>query len=200
MPVALTLLGIGAMNSPRYRAAGLLAAWPGHRVAFDGGGSADPGLGLAAWLVCDERAELMAGIRRRARELDVHPHVGEYSGGGVRAQPFEVVHTSHPAYGYLINTARSRIAWIPEFWTLPEWASGVDLAFVDAAGWDRPIRFAGGVGGHACVLDTAEVARQLAIKRVVYAHVGRPTIRAIDRGQRPPFGEFGTEGATYRVR
>jgi hypothetical protein len=53
----LVLLGVGAMNSPRYRPAG--------------GGCADPGPPLNAWLVSDERAELMPQIRRRAKELGV---------------------------------------------------------------------------------------------------------------------------------
>ena len=35
----LVLMGVGAMNSPRYRPAGLLLTWPGHRVMLDGGGS-----------------------------------------------------------------------------------------------------------------------------------------------------------------
>lgn len=39
----LVLLGVGAMNSPRYRPAGLLVSWTGHRVMLDGGGCADPG-------------------------------------------------------------------------------------------------------------------------------------------------------------
>jgi hypothetical protein len=40
-----SLLGVGAMNSPCYRPAGLLATWA---VMLDGGGSADPGDALDA--------------------------------------------------------------------------------------------------------------------------------------------------------
>jgi hypothetical protein len=36
----LTLLRVGAMNSPRYRPAGLLLSWRGQRVMFDGGDAA----------------------------------------------------------------------------------------------------------------------------------------------------------------
>jgi hypothetical protein len=198
-PVALTLLGIGAMNSPRYRPAGLLAEWGRNRVAFDGGATADPGPRLQAWLVCDRRAELMPAIRRRARELDVTPEVAGFAANGVDIRPLEVRHTSHPAYGYLLTTGRSRVAWVPEFWEFPAWARDADIAFADAAGWERPIRFAGGVGGHASALDVADQARRRGVRRLVLAHVGRPSIRAFDRGELPPFGEFGVEGATYRV-
>lgn len=69
--------------------------------------------------------------------------------------------------------------------------------FADAAAWQRPIRFRGGVGGHAAVLDTAEQARRLGVGRLVFAHIGRPTIRAVDAGLQPPYGEIGREGATY---
>jgi hypothetical protein len=50
----LVLLGVGAMNSPRYRPAGLMVSWAGHRVMLDGGDGADPGAPV---------------IRRRANEL-----------------------------------------------------------------------------------------------------------------------------------
>lgn len=196
----LTLLGIGAMNSPRYAPAGLLVSWGEHRIALDGGGTADPGSGVDAWLVCDARAELGSTIRRRAKELGVTPRIDEYHASGVRLSPLPVRHTSHDTYGYLIRTARSRVAWLPEFWELPDWAEGCDLVFADAAGWERPIRFAGGVGGHASVRDVARRAPELGIKRVVFAHVGRPSIRAIDRGETPSFGEIGEEGARYEIR
>jgi hypothetical protein len=72
--------------------------------------------------------------------------------------------------------------------------------FADAAGWDRPIRFARGVGGHSSALDVAHQARAKHIRRLVFAHIGRPTIRAMDAGKRPPFGEFGWDGARYYPR
>ncbi|HTY32263.1 MBL fold metallo-hydrolase [Mycobacterium sp.] len=196
----LVLVGVGAMNSPRYRPAGLSVSWCGHRVMLDGGGSADPAPPLDAWLVSDEHAELMPEIRTRAGELGVRPAVVPFQASGVALRPLPVRHTSHPAYGYLIETARQRAAWAPEFWTFPDWAAGVDLLFADAAGWDKPIRFAGGVGGHACVRDVATVARRAGVRRLVFAHIGRPSIRAIDRGERPPFGSWGRDGAEYRIR
>ncbi|MFB9628570.1 MBL fold metallo-hydrolase [Nonomuraea helvata] len=197
--VRLRLVGVGAMNSPRYRPAGLLARWQGHRVLLDGGGEAAGGERLDGWLVCDERAELMPQIRRAARALGMTTGVAAYEAAGVEIVPLPVTHTSHPTYGYLIRTERANAAWAPEFWTFPAWAAGVDLMFADAAGWDRPIRFAGGVGGHASVLQVARQAQELRVGRLVFAHIGRPSIRAIDRGERPPFGEWGVEGRAYRL-
>jgi hypothetical protein len=71
--------------------------------------------------------------------------------------------------------------------------------FAEAAGWERPIRFAGGVGGHLHVPAVAEAARRHRVGRLVFAHIGRPTIRAIDRGERPTFGEFAHDGQVFRV-
>ena len=71
--------------------------------------------------------------------------------------------------------------------------------FAEAAAWDRPIRFRGGVGGHASLHSTAAQAEQLGVRRLVYAHIGRPVIRAIEAGLRPPVGEWGIEGHTYRL-
>ncbi|MGW6498053.1 MBL fold metallo-hydrolase [Nonomuraea angiospora] len=197
--VWLRLVGVGAMNSPRYRPAGLLAGWRGHRVLLDGGGDAAAGERLDGWLVCDERAELMPQIRRTARALGLAATVATFEAAGVEIVPLPVSHTSHPTYGYLIGTAGAQVVWAPEFWVFPDWAAGADLMFADAAGWDRPIRFAGGVGGHASVRQVAREARDHRVGRLVFAHVGRPSIRAIDRGERLPFGEWGVEGHAYRV-
>ena len=35
------------------------------------------------------------------------------------------------------------------------------------------------------------------VKRLVFTHIGRPTIRAIDAGERPVFGEFAADGDVY---
>jgi hypothetical protein len=68
---------------------------------------------------------------------------------------------------------------------------------VEAAGCNRPIRFRGGVGGHACVLEVAEQAHRRGVRRLVYAHVGRPSIRALESGETPPYGEIGRENEVY---
>jgi hypothetical protein len=196
----LALLGVGAMNSPRYRPAGVLLTWQNYRVMLDGGGAADPNCAVDAWLVSDDQGELMPKIRRRAAELGVAAGVAPYQAGEVRLRPMDVRHTSHASFGYLIEAARQSAAWAPEFWEFPDWAAGVDLMFADAAGGERPIRFAHGVGGHACVRDTAVAARAGGVRRLVFAHIGRPSIRAIDRGQHPSFGQWGREGAEFRLR
>jgi hypothetical protein len=111
-----------------------------------------------------------------------------------------VVHTSHPTFGYVIEAAGRRVVWAPEFLEFPSWAAGADLMFADAAGWARPIRFAHRTGGHAAAPAVAEQARVQHVGRLVFAHIGRPTIRAIDAGQTAPFGEFGADGASYQLK
>jgi hypothetical protein len=197
----LTLLGVGAMNSPRFAPAGLLLRYAGHRAAFDGGPGAEPPPGrLDGWLVTDEQAELRTALRRSAAERDVAIRAGDLDLGEVRVGCRPVVHTSHPAYGYRIEAGDLVVVWAPEFWEFPAWAAGADLMFAEAAAWDRPIRFRGGVGGHATVQAVAEQAVRHGVRRLVYAHIGRPTLRAIDAGLKPPEGEWGVEGRTYSLR
>lgn len=69
--------------------------------------------------------------------------------------------------------------------------------FAEAAGWARPIRFARGAGGHAPAPAVAEQAARYGVRRLVFAHIGRPAIAALDAGQVPPFGEIGVEGGRY---
>ena len=192
-----TLLGVGAMNSPRYSPAGLLISRGRVRVAIDGGPGAEPAGPLAAWLVTDERAELIRELRRLAAAHRLSPAVRAYHSSGLAIKPQPVVHTSHPAYGYLIEAGGMRIAWAPEFLEFPSWAAGTDLMFAEAASWARPIRFASGAGGHAPALEVAGQAARHGVRRLVFAHIGRPTITALDTGHVPPFGEIGTEGAVY---
>lgn len=198
--VRLTLVGVGAMNSPRYAPAGLLVQRARQRVLLDGGPAAEVRGRLDAWLVTDEQSELMREIRLLARAKGLEPRVAARCAAGLTLSPHPVVHTSHAAYGYLIEANGKKIVWAPEFLEFPDWAAGADLMFAEAAGWNRPIRFAGRVGGHACVLDVARAARDRKVRRLVFAHIGRPTIRAIDAGHRPAFGEFGEDGKTYLVR
>jgi len=198
----MTLLGVGAMNSPRFRPAGLFIVCEDRRVMFDGGGSAAPPMPVDAWLVTDARSELISSIRRAGARLGLEPRVAAFEADGLRVYPMDVVHTSHPTCGYLIEdrAGMHRAAWAPEFWVLPDWVAGVDLLFADAAGWRNPIRFRNQVGGHASVVDTAARARALGVRRLVLTHIGRPSIRAIDRGEQPPFGEWGIDGRTYRLQ
>jgi len=74
-PARFTLLGVGAMNSPRYSPAGLLIEHGRVRVAIDGGPGAEPAGPMAAWLVTDERAELIGELRRLAAARGLRPAV-----------------------------------------------------------------------------------------------------------------------------
>jgi Beta-lactamase superfamily domain len=195
----LQLLGVGAMSSPRYAPAGLLVLHPTGNVMLDGGPGAEPEPPLAAWLVTDMRAELIAQIRRLARAQSLEPVVQAYQADGLAIVPHPVAHTSHPTWGYLISWRGRSAAWAPEFSEFPAWASGVDLMFADAAGWRRAIRFRGGAGGHAAVLDTIEQARRQGVRRLVLAHIGRATIRALEAGEPLPYGEVGREGSEYML-
>jgi hypothetical protein len=111
-----------------------------------------------------------------------------------------VVHTSHPTCGYQIEAAGVKIVWAPEFYAFPRWARGADVMFAEAAAWNRPIRFVGGVGGHLDVQAVARSAQRNGIKRLVFAHIGRPTLRALDRGLQAPFGEFARDGQVFVCR
>jgi hypothetical protein len=193
----LLLLGAGAMNSPRFAPAGLLVDHAAGAVMLDGGPGAEPDAEIRAWLVTDLRSELVSAIRRLARERGLEPEVATYRADGLVVTPLPVLHTSHPTWGYRIEQAGRVAVWAPEFCELPRWATRADLLFADAAAWARPIRFRGGVGGHAATLDTAARAQAAGVRRLVFAHIGRPTLRAIDHGDVPPFGEMGREGGVY---
>lgn len=173
-----TLLGIGAMNSPRYAPAGLLVERGRMRIAIDGGPGVEPVGPVAAWLVTDERAELIRQLRRLAAGRGLIPAVRAYQGDGLTITPYLVVHTSHPAYGYLIEADGRRAAWAPEFLEFPDWAADTGLMFAEAASWVRPIRFAKGAGGHAPVLAVADDAVRRRGRRLVFAHIGWPANNA----------------------
>lgn len=195
----LTLLGAGAMNSPRYPPAGLLVRYRRRQVMLDGGPGAEPPGPLAGWLVCDLRSELRREMTALAAGHGLVPQVASLSVGDLAIEPLPVTHTSHPTWGYLLRAGQARVAWAPEFWAFPAWAAGAELLFADAAGWDRPIRFAGGVGGHMAALQVAAEARARQVSRLVFAHIGRPSLRAIDAGLPLPFGEWGRPGRTYQL-
>jgi hypothetical protein len=186
------------MASPRYAPAGLLVEADGARVMIDGGPGADPAGSLDAWLVTDERAELIHELRRLAGPHGLKPAAVGFEKDRLLIQPRPVVHTSHPTYGYDVAFGSRRAVWAPEFWTFPSWATGADIAFLEAAAWDRRIRFRGGVGGHAPVLSTAEEAATAGITRVVFVHIGRPTIRAIDAGLAYRY-EFARDGQSFEL-
>jgi hypothetical protein len=186
------------MRSPELAPAGLLVRFGAVRVMLDGGPGAAPDRRPDAWLVTDARAELIAEIRRLARALGCEPEVASFRHRGLRLRPFPVVHTSHLTVGYRISAGPLRVVWAPEFLEFPRWAAGADLMFADAASWNRRIWFVGRVGGHASVAEVSAEAARYKVRRLVLAHLGRPTLRAIHQGLRPPFGEYGREGQEYR--
>jgi hypothetical protein len=166
---------------------------------IDGGPGAEPGDKLDAWLVTDERAELIGSIRRSAAAKGLVPYAGPFRKSGLLIEIRRVVHTNHPTYGYRIRALGFTVVWAPEFYRFPAWAKGADLMFADGAGWDRPIRFVGGVGGHMDVVSVARQATRFGIGRLVFAHIGRPTLRALAQGKTPPFGELATDGQIFII-
>jgi hypothetical protein len=198
----LMTVGVGAQNSPRFAPAGLLVSHHGTRVMIDGGPGAEPPGRVDAWLVTDERAELIASIRRLAGARGITAEATDLHLDHLQFQCHPVVHTSHPTFGYLIKSSQPplRVVWAPEFAEFPSWATGADLMFAEAAGWNRPIRFARSVGGHLDAITVAIQAQRHRVGRLVFAHIGRPTIRAIDQGERPPFGELARDGQVFLPR
>ena len=188
------------MASELYAPAGLLIERHGRAIMIDGGPGAEPDRPVEDWLVTDERAELIAKIRRMAREkFSVRPHAGCASLDDLRIDAEPVVHTSRATYGYRIKLGNSMAAWAPEFLEFSRRAASAEIMFADAAGWNRPIRFAKRVGGHAAALDVAEAAQAMNVARLVFAHAGKPTIRALDAGKSFPLGKLGQEKTTSEL-
>jgi hypothetical protein len=167
---------------------------------IDGGPGAVPPGRLDAWLVTDERAELIGSIRNLAGAKGLVPYAGAFRQLPLWIEKRPVIHTSHPTFGYRIRAQGLTVVWAPEFHTFPGWARGADLMFSEGASWSRPIRFRGGVGGHMDVLSVARRAWRLGIRRLVFAHLGRPTLRAVSSGLKPPFGHVATDGQVFVIR
>ena len=196
----LVTVGVGAAASPRYLPAGLLVSQGGRRVMIDGGPKAVPEGRIDAWLLTDDHAELAAAIRRCAHAIGLVARVALFRAADLRIEPKPVVHTNHATFGYEIRARGLRVVWAPEFLEFPAWAKGADLMFAEASSWARPIRFRGGVGGHLDAISVQQVARAARVRRLVLAHIGRPTIRAIEAGARPVFGEVAYDGKIFRPR
>ena len=167
---------------------------------IDGGPHTAPKGRLNTWLLTDDHAELAAAVRRSARGRGLSARVASFRAGDLRIEPKRVVHTNHPAFGYEIRRVGLKVVWAPEFFKFPTWAKGADLMFAEASSWKRPIRFRGGVGGHLDALSVQRAARRAGVRRLVFAHIGRRTIRAVAAGWRPSFGELGHDGQIFRPR
>lgn len=112
----LKTLGVGAQDSPRYAPTGLLVSHAGTRVMIDGGPTAQPRGRVHAWLVTDERAELIAALRRLASAHRLTPVAQSAERGARLVERRPVVHTNHPTYGYRITDGTGATAvWAPEF-------------------------------------------------------------------------------------
>jgi hypothetical protein len=86
------------MNSPRYVPAGLLVECSSTRLMIDGG--PEPKRKVLAWLVTDERAELIREIRKLARLRGLEPTVSGYSSNTLSVKPHSVFHTSQKGAAY----------------------------------------------------------------------------------------------------
>jgi len=74
------------------------------------------------------------------------------------------------------------------------------VLFAEASSWKTPIRFRGGVGGHLDALSVQRASRNAGVKRLVLAHIGRPTLRAIERGACLTFGELARDRQIFSPR
>lgn len=202
-------LGTGAMDSPRLDACLLVLG--AKNLLFDAGPDIKPehvrryADRLDAVLVTDPSSDYAKDAKRIAEEFGAEFIVPEkegavYESGGLKVTARNVEHTNHPVYGFLIEMPDGRAAWAPEFWQVPEWIRGVDLAFLEGSAWGRPIAFTGGVGGHAAVLDTAEKARNLGVKQIVFTHIGKPTEEALEKGAEIEGAIFARDGQEFVLK
>jgi uracil-DNA glycosylase family 4 len=202
-------VGTGAMESPSRKDACLLVTDGGVALIF----SAGPSILVedieryaenvdAVFVTDPDDAYEMRGARQLAEDLEAPLITPERDGqrwayGDFRVTAKQVVHTNHPAYGFLIEHGGRKLAWAPEFYQPPDWIKGCDAAFLEAAAWDRPITFAGGVGGHAAALDTLRWLKGKDVGQAVFVHVGRPTERAIEQGNVPTDMHVSEDGEEF---
>lgn len=181
----LILLGIGTADSPRFAPVGLLLEYGHVRVGVDGGPGSEPPENIDAWLVRDESGPLQGELRRIAGETGMpEPAVMPYHHGPLEVEPRSIA--GRP-YGYRIRIGHHVAAWLPEAPELPAWAEGLDLVFADGS-LDGP---------H--IQDLARTAKRLRVQRLVFVRLGAAALAAADAGDRPPYGEWGEEGRTYRM-
>ncbi|MFI0449840.1 hypothetical protein [Actinomadura sp. 6N118] len=182
----LMLLGIGTARSPRFAPAGLLVEYGHTRVGLDGGPGSEPPENVHAWLVTDEHGPLRDDLHRIAHESEMlEPTVAPYCHGTLHVDPLPVAHPRAGVHGYKITRGHRAAVWAPEFVKLPDWAEAADLVFAGAEGCD--------------VEETAEAARRLGVRRLIFVRLGDEACAAMDSGEIPPFGEWGEEGGQYRM-
>ena len=129
---------------------------------IDGSPGAEPAGRPDAWLVTDERAELIVAIRRMVTRKSLVPHAGSFRKAGMLVECRSVVHTpSHLRVSHSRGRPDSCLG--AGVLRVYRWARGTDLMFAEGAAWSRPIVFAGHVGGH---LDVHAVARSAKRARI----------------------------------
>ena len=164
-----------------------------------GGPGAEPHGSLDAWLVTDERAELIPAIRPLAAARDSGPRAAGFERNGLAhrdAPPWSTRIIRPAATGSGRRGTAS--SGLPSSTSFPD-----GRVAPTSCSRGRPhgtIRsdWPGGVGGHMDV-GVAREARRLGVKRLVFAHIGRPALRALARGERLPFGEVAADRQGFPV-
>jgi hypothetical protein len=176
----LILLGAGVARSSRYAPAGLLIEYGHTRVGIDGGAGSEPPETVQAWLVRDDAPH--PDLLRIARETGMRePAVAPFRHGPLHIDPVPV---GDGLYGYRIVSGHHTAVWAPEHAAFPDWAERADLVFS---------------GPGPGIAATAEAARRLTVRRLVFVLLDEPVFAMLDAGEDPPFGEWGEEGGQYRM-
>lgn len=190
----LTLVGTGALESPRKDEC-LLVEFGKEKVLIDAGPDikAKDLPKLTGLLVCDPESGFMKDAKRIGQHFGLIPQVKKFDKDGLRIEPFEVKHTKHKTYAYIIKAEGKTIVYAPEFFVFPKkQISKADLAICEGSTWSRPIVFTGKVGGHAAVLDTYKKCKALGIP-VIFTHIGKPTEKNLDKAKEMGI-EIGKDG------
>lgn len=196
----LTLVGTGAMDSPR-KDESLLVSYKGFNVLIDAGEKikAKHLPKLDSVLVCDDESRYMKDAKRIGEAFDLVPGVAEFHADGLEIIPFPVKHTSHKTYGYRIEAQGKTAIYAPEFYVFPlSEVENADVAILEGSAWNRPITFTGSVGGHAAMLDTWEKAKKAGIKRIIFTHIGKPVEENLEEAKEMGI-EIGEDGQVIEV-
>ncbi len=168
----------------RRKIAGIRAALPDLRhvllVGDDRGPTGVPGTLDYATLMA--RADGRFDIERTDPEEMALLHFTS----GTTGRPKGAVHVHEAVVAHHI-TGRLALDLHPEdvFWCTadPGWVTGTSYGII------APL---------TCGI-THRQAKRLGVKRLVFAHLGRPPLRALSRGKKPPFGELAADGQTFGV-
>lgn len=172
----LYFVGTGALESPR-RGACLMVVSGRNAVLFDVGDDVQPKHlpRVPDIILLTDPTENRKEAERLARAVGVEIAYGDWEAPDIKVKAFKVKHTGHDVYGYKVFVSDLVIAYVPEFWEFPaEAVRNADIGIFDGSAFDKPIRFAGGKGGHAPVTETLVNAFAANVKRIIFTHVGKP--------------------------